>query len=387
MGGKSRKRARDSGKDQNNGEVPVKRQRQINEDQLKLAKLYEDLAAESDNVRFEAAKQLIVKFSPENNPTAKDVHNALSRLIKGLCSQRKAARVGFSLTLTELLREIFGPKRNLIEGLELDVAALINLIEEKTKVEGNVPGRVSDLVSAQKTSFTYIAKERRDHLIGRLFGYKAVLQSFIVINPDLSMECWSQLLDHIYGMARDIPWLREECGMVLVEAAKSLQGQAQYENCAKEMISRLGTFKLVSTPEGVAIWLTVQSSYGQVLPEGIWHAKDPLSKQERTRLARILKESYQGVQEDGSSDAVKTAAANPNPTFVWNMVLNEILSRDKQSGLGKQESPKVTFPQFWLDTVDSRYKICITITVTNSLQIIFSLPLLRMSEKRGASSY
>jgi hypothetical protein len=146
MGNKSRKRDRESGHGTEADETPAKRRRHINQEQLKLSKLYDDLAAESDDVRYEAATQLIVKFSPESEPAAKDVEIALSRLIKGLCSQRKAARVGFSLTLTELLRQIFGQKENVIDDLGLDVASLIKLVEEKTKVEGNVPGRVCTLI-------------------------------------------------------------------------------------------------------------------------------------------------------------------------------------------------------------------------------------------------
>ncbi|KAF2822801.1 hypothetical protein CC86DRAFT_300079 [Ophiobolus disseminans] len=335
MGNKTRKRDWEPDHGGNDLEAPAKRRRQINEEQVKLSKLYEDLAAESDDVRFEAAKQLIVKFSPESKPAAKDVEQVLSRLIKGLCSQRKAARVGFSLTLTELLRQIFGPNKTPIEALRLDVAALIRLIEEKTKVEGNVPGRA-----------------RRDHLIGKLFGYKAVLQSSIVLESELSMECWNQLLDHIYGMARDVPWLREECGMVLVEATKSLQGQARYQECAKEMISRLSAFKLISTPEGVAIWLTVREKYEEVLLGGIWHGQDPLSNKERTRLAKILKENYQGAQEDGTSEIVKSGTTSPNPTFAWDLVLSEILRRDEATKLDKI-SHKTDFPQLWIDIVDN----------------------------------
>jgi DNA polymerase phi len=152
MGEKARKRSREGFPGDGDDGVPVKRRRQVNEDQLKLSKLYEDLAAESDDVRFEAAKQLIVRFSPSSEPAAKDVESALARLIKGLCSQRKAARVGFSLTLTELLREIFGQKEITIEGLNLNVASLIQLVEEKTKVEGNVPGRVSILTASKRLS-------------------------------------------------------------------------------------------------------------------------------------------------------------------------------------------------------------------------------------------
>ncbi|KAF1942493.1 hypothetical protein EJ02DRAFT_433922 [Clathrospora elynae] len=334
MGSKVRKREHESDQGEKVDEVPPKRRRHLNEEYLKLSKLYEDLAAESDDVRLEAAKQLIVKFSPENKPVAKEVETALIRLIKGLCSQRKAARIGFSLTLTELLREIFGSKKDGIEGFELDVSSIVTMVEEKTKVEGNVPGR-----------------ERRDHLIGKLFGFKAIMQSSIVIEPELSLECWNKLLDQVCGMARDVPWLREECGMVLVEAVKSLKGQTQYQQCAVELIERLSTFKLVSTPEGVAVWLTVQESFEMALPEGVWHDKDPLAKKERSRLAKILKENFQGETENGTDEATKGAAANPNPSFAWNLVFSEMLRKDELSKSDAKD--KFEFPQFWTDTVDS----------------------------------
>lgn len=140
---KPRKRALEDGHAPNANETPLKRRRQTNEEQLKLSKLYENLAAESDEVRIDAAKQLIVRFSAENEPDVNDVKSAISRLIKGLCSQRKAARVGFSLTLTELLRQLFGKDGNPIAGLDLQVASIIKLVEENTRVEGNVPGKVS----------------------------------------------------------------------------------------------------------------------------------------------------------------------------------------------------------------------------------------------------
>jgi DNA polymerase phi len=142
MGDKTRKREREADQAEKVDEAPPKRRRQLNEEHLKLIKLYDDLASEADDVRLEAAKQLIVRFSPGNNPAAKDVETVLVRLIRGLCSQRKAARVGFSLTLTELLRQTFGVKNHGIEGLELEVSAVIKMVEEKTKVEGNVPGKV-----------------------------------------------------------------------------------------------------------------------------------------------------------------------------------------------------------------------------------------------------
>jgi DNA polymerase phi len=180
------------------------------------------------------------------------------------------------------------------------------------------------------------------------------MQSSILIEPKLSMECWNKLLDHICGMARDVPWLREECGMVLVEAVRSLNGQPKLQKCAEETVQRLSTFKLVSTPQGVAVWLTVQASFENVLPEGVWHQKDPLSKKERSRLAKLLKEDFHVEAENGKDEAIKTSAANQNPTFAWDLVLSEILRRDGHVKDGSKEPSKIEFPQFWIDTVDSR---------------------------------
>jgi DNA polymerase phi len=191
-------------------------------------------------------------------------------------------------------------------------------------------------------------------LIGKLFGYKAIMQSTIVTEPELSMECWNQLLDHIYGMARDIPWLREECGLVLVEAVKSLKAQPQLQQCAEEAIKRLTPFKLVSTPQGVAVWLTVRASYETVLPDGVWHHKDPLSKKERSRLAKLMKEDFHVDSENAKDETIKSAAANPNPTFAWGLVFSEVLRRDESKGRS-EDSVKAEFPQLWIDIVDSMF--------------------------------
>lgn len=134
------KRAREDVKGESQ-EKPVKRKRQANN--LSMVELYNDLAAESEDVRLEAAKQMIMKFSPEAKPTAADVLQALNRLISGLCTDRKAARFGFCITLTELLRLVFSSKGS-IEGLDLEVNSLLKKVEKNTKVEGNVSGKVRD---------------------------------------------------------------------------------------------------------------------------------------------------------------------------------------------------------------------------------------------------
>ncbi|KAF2195428.1 hypothetical protein K469DRAFT_681743 [Zopfia rhizophila CBS 207.26] len=337
MEGKSLKRSRDSFNGDTFSIPPAKYQRKAGEDDVKLAKLYKDLATESDDVRLDAAKELLGMFSPENKPSAEAVEKALTRLIRGLCNQHRATRFGFCVTLTEFLRQLFGQNSAPIEGLNLDVNGVVEMVEVKTKPRP----------SASKP-------ERRDHLVGKLFGYKAIMQSSILIEPEVLLECWNKVLDYIYGMARDIPWLREECGLILYEAVKSLDSKPAFATCAQEMVKRLSSFQLVNTPEGVAIWLAVRANFpSSVLPEHIWHKKDPLSKKDRIRLAKILKEDFQTTSENGSILSVKSASANPNPIFVWNIVLSEVLQRDQKQGSDQAGSKTGHFAQFWMDAVDS----------------------------------
>jgi DNA polymerase phi len=179
------------------------------------------------------------------------------------------------------------------------------------------------------------------------------MQSSILTEPELDLERWNKVLDQIYGMARDVPWLREECGLVLVETIKSSESKPEFQKCAQELIQRLVANQLVNTPEGVAIWLTVQPKYASILPEDVWHKKDPLAKKERTRLAKIMKEDFRTVADNGKEDNIKSAAANPNPIFAWSVVLSEMLQRDERLKDEGKDSVKAEFPQFWIDTVDS----------------------------------
>lgn len=213
------------------------------------------------------------------------------------------------------------------------------------------------------------------------------MQSTIATEPKLSMECWNTLLDRICGMARDIPWLREECGLVLVEAVQSLKTQPQLEQCAEEAIKSLNTFKLISTPQGVAVWLTVQISYEKVLPEGVWHQKDPLSKKERSRLAKLMKEDFHVDSENAKDETIKSAAANPNPTFAWNLVFSEILRRDESKSKSDGEPVKAEFPQLWIDIVDSMFlDTWYAIVKTDPCQIICFRLRPPTNANHGASS-
>ncbi|KAI7247241.1 hypothetical protein KC335_g19053, partial [Hortaea werneckii] len=91
-----------------------KRRVQYGEEQAQLVKLYNDLADETSAVRLKAATDLLRVLSEDSPSQGSLVDQAISRLVKGLCSARKAARLGFSIALSEVLRLAFklGYKKN-----------------------------------------------------------------------------------------------------------------------------------------------------------------------------------------------------------------------------------------------------------------------------------
>ena len=60
---------------------------------------FNDLASDDEAARLEASCAILAGL--EGAPVS-DIQTALNRLVKGLASGRKSARIGFSTTLTEV---------------------------------------------------------------------------------------------------------------------------------------------------------------------------------------------------------------------------------------------------------------------------------------------
>src|ERR1700733_14221698 len=89
-----------------------KRRLELGNVDTKLVEIYEDLASEKDEIRLKAAQGLVSQFTPDKNPADDQIQKVLQRLFRGLCSSRKAARIGFSIALTEVLTQIFSSTRD-----------------------------------------------------------------------------------------------------------------------------------------------------------------------------------------------------------------------------------------------------------------------------------
>jgi DNA polymerase phi len=116
-----------------------KRPREVKATDTQLIEIYDDLANEDEEIRLKAAYALLSQFSASAT-TIEQHKTILKRLFRGLCSGRKAARLGFSVALTEFLSQVFLPY---IDDHKIEASEIIDLLESQTAVESKTSGQVS----------------------------------------------------------------------------------------------------------------------------------------------------------------------------------------------------------------------------------------------------
>lgn len=190
--------------------------------------------------------------------------------------------------------------------------------------------------------------------MGRLFGAEAFIESGVLFNAKTTKGAWSQILDLIFGLAQKKAWLREECGWILYRSIQSLKVQINGSIYAQSIIDNLVATGLAKTPEGVAIWLGIQSIIpGVSLPSSVWQRESPLHRKEKASLSKILKEASTAgpLQPEANSKIAQNSSWSPNLHFAWDVVLSAILLPDS---LNQSKSLKlITFADFWTEAVDS----------------------------------
>ena len=107
-----------------------------------LAKTYDDLANENEETRIKAAESLLSRFSLTSNSGEVELCSVLKRLFRGLCSGRKSARLGYSVTLTEFLSShaVVSSTEKLESPLHL--SNVLRALGEQTQISGKASGPV-----------------------------------------------------------------------------------------------------------------------------------------------------------------------------------------------------------------------------------------------------
>lgn len=328
-----------------------KRQRDVTNPDTELIEIFEDLANECEEIRLRAAHKLLSEFSQPSGSSQEKLKAILRRLFRGLCSSRKAARLGFSIALTEFLAQI---SQCPVEETGLSRNSIVEILDNQTVSPGNTSGQVCSTGMITLLQYLTNLQDERDHYFGRLFGAEAVVKSCILFKPQPSLQLWGNLLQLICDLALKKQWLRQECGWLFFNSISYLLSSDLKFEFALAIIESMEANNLVRTPEGVAVWLRVRSCYPETaLPKHVWKHRDPLSKAEADSLSEVMKDARAKPQPESSDPSAPQGAGTWSQQlhFSWDVILRDICL--PASGDEKVSNKRMTFEKFWANVVDS----------------------------------
>ncbi|KAH6660650.1 DNA polymerase phi-domain-containing protein [Truncatella angustata] len=294
------------------------------ENRKREARIYDLLGSFDSTEHIAAADAAITGLLSSEEPALK--RHLEYRLFRGLASSRNAARIGYSLVLTEILGQLFG-KEKLAEskypGLTFD--NVLSILLEKTQPSGGISG-----------------PEERDHYFGQLFGLKSFVEAKILFGEDNSR--WQTVLDLLLKLADKKVWMKSHTAWVIVQALPQM-GQER----AGELLKKLADAGWGKTAEGVGIWIQVARIYPKLkVPSKPW--ADPLATKSIPELANVLKENVK--QDTGDKDVPKSKVAtsswNSQLHFVWDIILAYFTAQTETAkGIDSER-----FTLFWNTVVD-----------------------------------
>ncbi|KAF4455412.1 DNA polymerase V [Fusarium austroafricanum] len=289
------------------------------DERKRQAELYELLGSDDPDERTNAAECIILSLLHGDGVSEAVLRHHLDhRLFRGLASGRNASRLGFSVVLQELLRQLFGDEA-LSESTYKDLTfnAVLEMMTQKTHSTGNVSG-----------------KEERDHLIGRLFGIMSFVTAKILFGD---MSRWIQVLSLLLDLAHNTVWLRSACGWVIIESIPQMTKEQ-----ARVTLEKIDEAHLSRTPEGLSIWLVALSRFPDLKVQP-W--PEPLSKKCFGDLAAVLRESFQHFEDElDLRQKNKQSNWTAQLHYAWDILLAHFVKQG-QAGAGE-------FKQFWIHVVD-----------------------------------
>ena len=296
----------------------------LGDERKREAGLYELLGSEDPNDRIEAADCIVSGLLEGEGVLEVVLRRHLDRrLFRGLASGRNAARLGFSLVITEVLGQLFGEKALAelkYEGLTFE--KVLEILTEKIEAIGNLPGQ-----------------QERDHYFGQLFGVECFVRAGILFS-DLTR--WNAVLDLLLKLSKKKVWLRSQCGWVIVQSIEQMR-----QRDAKATLEKIADAGLAKTPEGVAVWLVSLNRFPglDVKP---W--SNPLSSKCLGDLTAVLKESFQDFPKEQGDQGKKSKPASWTAQlhFVWDILLAHYV----REGGNEVED----FEQFWNRVVDGKLR-------------------------------
>lgn len=292
------------------------------------APLYELLGSEDGDERLQAADVIISKLLDGDGVSESNLDRHLEkRLFRGLASNRKASRLGFSVVLTEILQQLWGEKDLCGEryrGLTFDF--VLNTLTEKTKPVGNIAGQ-----------------EEKDHYFGQLFGIECFVRAKVLFDD---VTRWHTILELLLKLSKKKVWLKPQCAWVIIQAVPQMD-----QGIAEETLRKIDEAGWAKSSEAVALTVVFTERFPKLkLPSKSW--RDFLSSKYLGELPAILKDS--GKQETNSQDSTQKQKQS-NWTAQLHLVWDIILAHYIKLAASKSGDASDQFKQFWGRVVDQGF--------------------------------
>lgn len=315
---------------------------------------YYRLSSDLPEERIQAATALLGELQAANATAEWDY--ALNRLVKGLTTLRQTARFGFSMALTELVRELI-----LKEDYELSIVGFVEKLVSVSQILGGMKGA-----------------ELRSVLFGRLFGFQALLNSRVLFDTKVSsQEVLDKYVKSLVELAGTKPWLRETVMFTLCQfVAAYLLSDLFDKNGLVHILQCVEDHHLTLTVEGLAVYMTIpqplRSQTAAKVGSG-WKNGDPLSKGNLPNLAVVLKDAEPvDAEEKGKNGQKQKGSWNPQIPFVWDLLVKHFAQADdeeeedeasngkkrkkhaspKQKKKAKTEDESIHLKEFWRVAID-----------------------------------
>ena len=178
-----------------------------------------------------------------------------------------------------------------------------------------------------------------------------MLESEILTHNPQNIDLWKQSISSVCELAKSIVWLREECGQMLCSAVRKLASKESADEFVCPCLSQLKDHGLVKTPEGVALWLTVQSTFSNFenYPSGQWAHDHPLHRENKHHLIAAMKEHSLEAAPETNGEKLKTGFWQQSVHFSWSLVLARSIALHEEPN---QASDIHHFNNVWSDLVD-----------------------------------
>ncbi|KAI3638733.1 hypothetical protein MIR68_003231 [Amoeboaphelidium protococcarum] len=279
---------------------------EVTEDSTKkqLMSLFWDLSSNDKAIRDQAALSLVeqvVELQQQQSMTADngstvhvDVEYALTRLVKGLASDRHGARQGYTVALTSILKQV-------------TVIAISHAVELCNQ----------HLATSASPGTQQSGSEQRGILFGRVFFCVSLIKSgrLTSAGSDGGDAHLQTVVSILLQAAKQKAFLRELVMMILLELCESVQGAGDLKAAVvKTCADQIQELKLNDTLEFGVLLMHLKA---QVEMDDTWYQQ----------LAALLKNSHE--------------FSHPRLHSAWHLLLNN----DAIVGDGK-------FSRFWTECVE-----------------------------------